>query len=103
MCYAKRNKITRMIQTFRCKHTEALYTGSSPKRFQAFKAQAQRKLEMLDAARVIEDLRDPPSNRLEKLIGDRAGHWSIRINGQWRVCFEWHDSQCWNVEIVDYH
>lgn len=92
-----------MIETFRCKQTELLYTGGNPRKFQAFKAQAERKLEMIDAARLIDDLRDPPGNRLEKLTGDREGQWSIRINGQWRVCFEWHDGYALNVEIVDYH
>ena len=92
-----------MIQTFRCKDTEALYEGGHPRRFRAFESQAQRKLEILDAAVAIDDLRTPPGNRLEKLSGDRQGQWSIRINGQWRVCFEWRDGQAWNVEIVDYH
>ncbi len=103
MFNASRYIIIIMIRTFRCKHTEALYEGGSPRQFRAFLAQAQRKLEMLDAARVFEDLRDPPGNRLEKLTGDREGQWSIRVNGQWRVCFEWHDSHAWNVEIIDYH
>ena len=51
----------------------------------------------------VEDLRLPPSNQLERLLGDRKDQWSIRINGQWRVCFEWRDGDAWNVEIVDYH
>lgn len=92
-----------MIQSFRCKDTEALYAGGNPRRFQAFQAQAQRKLEMLAASRIIDDLRDPPGNRLEKLTGNREGQWSIRINGQWRLCFQWRDSDAWDVEIVDYH
>ncbi len=92
-----------MIQTFRCKQTEILYEGGNPKKFRAFHLAAQRKLEMLDVARVIDDMRSPPGNRLEKLSGDREGQWSIRINGQWRICFEWQDGYAWNVEIVDYH
>lgn len=62
-----------------------------------------RKLRMLDAATALEDLKSPPGNRLEKLAGDRAGQWSIRINQQWRVCFEWRDRDAYEVEIVDYH
>jgi proteic killer suppression protein len=64
---------------------------------------ALRKLRMLDAATTLEDLTVPPANRLEKLRGDRAGQWSIRINDQWRVCFVWRDGHAHNVEIVDYH
>jgi proteic killer suppression protein len=64
---------------------------------------AWRKLAMLDAAEVLADLRIPPVNRLEKLSGDRAGQYSIRINQQWRVCFRWSDAGPEEVEIVDYH
>jgi len=63
---------------------------------------AMRKLEWLNAARDVADLRIPPGNRLEKLAGDRAGQYSIRINDQWRLCFEWRDGDAWGVEIVDY-
>jgi proteic killer suppression protein len=77
--------------------------GGSPRQFSAFKTQAERKLEMLGAAHVIDDLRIPPGNRLEKLSGDREGQWSIRINAQSRLYFEWRDAHAWNVEIVDYH
>ena len=58
---------------------------------------------MLNRAERLEDLRIPPGNRLEALRGDRAGQHSIRINAQWRICFEWRDGHVWNVEIVDYH
>ena len=64
---------------------------------------ALRKLLMLDAAVSLEDLTVPPANRLEKLKGDRAGQWSIRVNDQWRVCFKWKDGNAHDVEIVDYH
>ncbi len=64
---------------------------------------AERKLQMLDAAVELADLRIPPGNRLEKLAGDRKGQYSIRINDQWRICFEWKDAGAWGVEIVDYH
>jgi proteic killer suppression protein len=64
---------------------------------------ARRKLRMLNNARALDDLGIPPSNRLEKLSGNRAEQYSIRINIQWRICFEWHDGVVSNVEIVDYH
>ena len=63
----------------------------------------QRKLRMLDAATQLDDLRNPPGNRLEKMKGDRAGQHSIRVNDQWRVCFRWRKGQAHDVEIVDYH
>jgi len=65
--------------------------------------QALRKLVLLDAAERIEDSRVPPGNRLEKLKGIRAGHYSIRVNDQWRICFRWSNGQAEDVEIVDYH
>ena len=92
-----------MIKTFKCKDTEALYEGGSSRRFRAFKAVAERKLQMLEAAEEVSDLRCPPGNRLERISGNRKGQWSIRINDQWRVCFEWREGAAWNVEIVDYH
>jgi toxin HigB-1 len=61
------------------------------------------KLLLIDAASSLDDLRIPPGNRLEPLRGLRTGQWSIRINQQWRICFEWKDGDAWNVEIVDYH
>ena len=64
---------------------------------------ALRRLYALDAATNLLDLRSPPSNRLEKLRGDRAGQYSIRINDQWRICFVWNQTGAWEVEIVDYH
>ncbi len=64
---------------------------------------ARRKLEVLDAAGTLEDLRIPPANRLEKLSGDREGQYSIRINDQWRICFTWREGDAYDVEIVDCH
>ena len=64
---------------------------------------AARRLQAIDFASAIEDLRSPPGNRLEKLKGDRDGRWSIRINDQYRVCFRWDGNDAWDVEIVDYH
>lgn len=91
-----------MIRSFRSKNTETLAKGIRVRQFAAFERAAQRKLEMLDAAASPEDLRIPPGNHLEKLVGNRAGQYSIRINEQWRICFEWNDG-AHNVEIVDYH
>jgi len=92
-----------MIKSFRCKHSEALFRGKPTKRFRAFRVVAERKLQMLDIARRIDDLRIPPANRLETLRGDRRGQWSIRINDQWRLCFRFEDGNAYDVEIVDYH
>ena len=64
---------------------------------------AQRKLAILNAAELLQDLRVPPGNRLDRLSGDREGQYSIRVNDQWRVCFRWSDGDAYDVEIVDYH
>ncbi|HMM74959.1 MAG TPA: type II toxin-antitoxin system RelE/ParE family toxin [Gammaproteobacteria bacterium] len=92
-----------MIQGFRCRDTQKLFEGGSPRRFRAFKDAAVRKLTYLDSAAELRDLASPPGNHLEKLGGDRKGQHSIRINDQWRVCFEWTKAGPANVEIVDYH
>ncbi len=92
-----------MIKSFRDKDSELLFGGKSPRRFRSFQAQAERKLEMLEAAHAVEDLRQPPGNRLEVLKGDRKGHYSIRINDQWRMCFRFEGGHVYDVEIVDYH
>ena len=92
-----------MIRSFRCKDTERLFQRESVRRFKAIEAVARRKLEMIDAAQTLQDLKVPPGNRLEALKGDRKGQHSIRINAQWRVCFVWVDGAAEHVEIVDYH
>lgn len=92
-----------MIKTFRCRDTEALFQDRLVRRFQAIERVARRKLEMLDAATSLADLSQIPGNRLEALKGDRAGQYSIRINDQWRICFEWVEGDSFNVEIIDYH
>jgi len=92
-----------MIRTFRCKETEALFRDIDVPRFRAFERIARRKLLYLSQARQLRDLRVPPGNRLEALKGRRAGHHSIRINEQWRICFVWRRGDAHEVEIVDYH
>jgi len=91
-----------MIKSFRDKDTEALFAGETPRRFRGIADIARRKLDMIDYAARLGDLAQPPGNRLEALRGDRKGQYSIRINGQWRVCFRWAGGAI-DVEIVDYH
>jgi proteic killer suppression protein len=92
-----------MIKSFKCKETEKLFNDLESKRFKQIERVARRKLEMLEAAKAIEDLKAPPGNRLEPLKGDRSGQHSIRINDQYRLCFVWSDAGAYDVEIVDYH
>ena len=92
-----------MIQSFRDAATRRFYDGERVKAFEQIREQAERKLDMLNAAATLDDLRSPPGNRLEALKGDRAGQHSIRINDQFRLCFEWTDQGPANVEISDYH
>ncbi len=91
------------IQSFKCKDTQKLFEGESPKRFKNIQTVAERKLQMLDSAVELKDLRAPPANRLEALKGNREGQHSIRINDQWRICFKWSDIGVTDIEIVDYH
>ncbi len=90
---------------YRDKLTERLAKGERVKQFQGFKEQAERRLDLLEAAITVNDLKRLPSNRFETLGGDRKGQYSIRINQQWRVCFEWPETadRPFNIEIVDYH
>jgi proteic killer suppression protein len=92
-----------MIQSFADEETEAVFLTGTSRRWANIARVAARRLEALDFASAVEDLRDPPGNRLEKLKGDREGQWSIRINDQYRVCFRWDGADAWDVEIVDYH
>jgi len=92
-----------MIRSFADKKTEALFNRQRVRQFEQFERATRRKLEMLEAASVLDDLRSPPGNRLEALKGDRKGQHSIRINQQWRICFVWKDNGPYDVEIIDYH
>jgi proteic killer suppression protein len=92
-----------MIQSFKCKDTQALFEGKSARQFRSFAIVAERKLAQLDAAQTLDFLRAPPGNRLEALKGNWKGQYSIRINDQWRICFVWTAVGPTSVEIVDYH
>ena len=93
-----------MIKSFADKQTAAIFEGYQVKHLpKEIQNTARRKLKQIDAAVTIESLRIPPGNRLELLKGDRAGQWSIRINGQWRICFAWAGGDATDVEITDYH
>lgn len=94
-----------MIQSYRDKRTREFAEGKRVREFEGFRRQAEKRLDILEAATSLSDLQALPSNSLEGLKGDRKGQYSIRINMQWRICFEWPDGQTGpsNVEIVDYH
>lgn len=92
-----------MIRSIRDRKTEQFFSGEPVKEFSSFRTVAERKLTMLDNAQAIKDLLSPAGNRLEKLKGDRAGQYSIRINDQWRICFVWKADGPHDVEITDYH
>jgi proteic killer suppression protein len=93
-----------MIRSFRDRDTERLFQRQPVKKLGPdVQRTALRKLRMLDAATILDDLRVPPGNRLERLKGDRDGQHSIRINKRWRVCFRWRSGDAYDVEIVDYH
>jgi proteic killer suppression protein len=93
-----------VIKSFRDKDTEKVFIREYTRKFDVrLRRIALRKLTILDAAEVLDDLCIPPGNRLEKLSGNRTGQYSIRINDQWRICFLWRDGDAFDVEIVDYH
>jgi proteic killer suppression protein len=93
-----------VLRSFADKDAERVWRRERSRRLdQATQRAALRKLLIMDAAEVLDDLRVPPGNRLEKLRGDRAGQYSIRINQQWRICFRWSPAGPGEVEIVDYH
>ena len=92
-----------MIKSFACRDTEKLFNDQRVRRFQSFERQARKRLMVLNAAPSLDALKLNPGNKLHSLKGDRRGQFSISVNNQWRVCFEWHDGNAYNVEIVDYH
>lgn len=92
-----------MIKSFKCADTGELFHDVLIPRFRSFERPARRKLLYLHRARTLDDLKQPPGNRLEALRGDRKGQYSIRINDQWRICFKWSGGDVYDVEIVDYH
>lgn len=93
-----------MIRSFGNKDTERIWHEQYVKRIdRTMQRTAMRKLELIHAAKDVDDLRIPPGNRLERLVGDRRGQYSIRVNAQWRICFAWRDGGAEDVELVDYH
>lgn len=94
-----------MIRGFADKEAEKIWHGAPSRRLPTTNSQhvARRKLRMLNNAATLDDLRIPPANRLEALKGDRKSQHSIRINNQWRVCFQWNEGDALDVEIVDHH
>lgn len=93
-----------MIQSFADKEAARIFNRELSRRLpQDIQRAARRKLEILNTSETVADLRNPPSNKLEKLSGDRNGQYSLRINDQWRICFVWRDGNAEQVEIVDYH
>ena len=93
-----------MIVSFADKRTAAVFTGYAVRGLPtAIQSRALAKLQIIDAAQTLTDLRSPPGNRLEELSGNRKGQHSIRINDQWRICFRWLEDGVFDVEIVDYH
>ena len=93
-----------MIKSFADKRTAALFAGYAVRALpNQIQGRARAKLLAIDAAKQIDDLRVPPGNRLEASHGDRRVRHSIRINDQWRICFEWREGAVWNAEVVDYH
>jgi len=93
-----------VIKSFGDRETERLFHREPVRRYPSdLRRVMLRKLVAVDAAEALDDLRVPPGNRLEKLKGDRAGEHSIRVNDQWRICFQWKDGDAYGVEIVDYH
>ncbi len=92
-----------MIKSFSCRDTEKLFNDKRVRRFQSFERQARKRLMVLHAAPSLKALKLNPGNKFHTLGGDRKGQYAISINKQWRVCFEWHDSNAYHTEIVDYH
>lgn len=93
-----------MIRSFRSRVERGIWLGDIvPALPIEIQQRARRKLRMLNRAQILADLAVPPGNRLERLSGDRAGRYSVRIYERWRICFVWSEGDCFEVEIVDYH
>lgn len=92
-----------MIRSFADDETEKVFHHRHSRRHAAFERVALRKLRQIHTVSAVEELLQPPGNRLERLRGDRRGQWSLRINDQYRICFRWRDGDAFEVEIVDYH
>jgi proteic killer suppression protein len=92
-----------MIRSFADTDTEKVFHHRHSRRYAAFERVALRKLRQIHRVSRLEELFEPPANRLESLRGDRKKQWSLRINDQWRICFEWRDGDAYEVQIVDYH
>lgn len=93
-----------MIKTFKCKETLHIWHGKVSRKFPlTIQARALRKLRQINAATCLDDLKNPPGNRLENLSGRRKDQMSTRVSDQWRICFEWKNNQAYDVEIIDYH
>ncbi len=93
-----------MIKTFSDKHTKALYESGRSRKFPPdILSRASRKLEYVDLANKVDDLKVPPGNKLHQLTNDRDGQYAIAINDQWRICFRFQDGDAFDVEVCDYH
>ena len=92
-----------MIRSFADEETEKVFQHCHSRRYAAFERVALRKLRQIHSVSAVEELHQPPGNRLEQLKGDRKGRWSLRINDQYRICFAWRNGDAYEVEIVDYH
>lgn len=93
----------RMIKSFACRDTEKLFDDQWVRRFQSFERQARKRLMVLHAAPNLKALMINPGNNFHALSGDRKGQYSISVNKRWRICFQWHECDAYQVEIVDYH
>jgi proteic killer suppression protein len=92
-----------MIRSFADAESEQVFSHRHSRRYAAFERVALRKLRQIHSVMRVEELFEPPGNRLEKLQGGRDGQWSLRIDDPWRICFEWRDGDACEVQIVDYH
>jgi proteic killer suppression protein len=100
---AARYTLDKVIESFKDKETQSIFETGKSRRFSNVAKAAKQKLDQIDLAKTLADLRVPPGNRLEALKGDRAGQHSIRVNDQYRVCFAWREDAAYDVELCDYH